>query len=78
MIISLADKKRELDKELIESLENLLQEAREGNIETLVYAYVDIKAEFFTGSTYNRPLVAMGLVAALQADVIRDAMETEE
>jgi len=78
MIISLADKKLELNKELIESLENLLQEAREGNIDTFVYAYADTKSGFFTGSTYDRPLIAMGLVAALQADVTRDAMEIEE
>lgn len=78
MTISLADKKLEIKQGLIEQLEDLLSEAREGRVETLVFAYTNNKAEFFTGSSFDRPLTAMGLVVALQMDVNQIAIQTEE
>lgn len=76
MAISLADKKLELRAGLVESIERLLEEAREGRIIDLVYAYADTEQEFFTGSSYERPLVALGLTSALHADVLKEALET--
>jgi hypothetical protein len=69
-ILSLVDKKREIDQGVIDVLERALADAREGKILDLVVAYSNTDLGFRTDASYVNYLSAVGLVTMLQRDII--------
>jgi hypothetical protein len=78
MAISLVEKRREIDHEVIDILEDALALAREGKIRDLVIGYTDDEQGFFTRCTYERFIAALGLAEMLKIDVANTADQGTE
>lgn len=76
-VVSLTEKQKEVDQEMVDHLQQALELAKSGEITDLVLGYTQPNLEFFTIVSYRRYLQTLGLAEQLKMDVLAQGDQGE-